>query len=295
VSSLRQYQNNPKHLISTALQMFRSKQIQTAVVEGTSDRKFLSQWITDTTKIRFDGFNGKELVNNAFIEYNSSQNFKDDFLYFFADIDFDVITNNPLKKHHKFIYNAFCIQHQQALFNDLETFLLNTNAFNKVLVNLDMAINNTANLRGQLERASRTPGSLRAADIIIKKKNKLSSSVLNGLNIETFFDPVQIKFDKEELFKALSRWTNYPEYIDDLIDEAERLDRDFPTAWSLSRGHDLTEMLALHLNHLGHKGMNASKLELMLRLSCELTDFLDSPMGKQFFRVCENTIIRSTV
>ncbi len=54
-----------------------------------------------------------------------------------------------------------------------------------------------------------------------------------------------------------------------------------PLDWSLSRGHDLTEMFALHLESRGNKGITAEKLELMLRLACEAAEFHISPMGRQ--------------
>lgn len=281
MSSLRKFQKEPKHLLNSALSMFRSKKIRTAVVEGVCDKRFLSQWIPSNAAIRFDGLDGKPLVDLVYKNSQSKPYSDYEFLYFFADVDFDVITKKPLHKHPKFIYNAFCFEENRLHYNDLETYLINTSAFEKVLVNLDIDINEAAGLRERLERASRVTGSLRAADIIVQRTHNLRSSVLNGLEIRAFFNSRDIAFNQAELFKALPRWSNYREYTDDLVEAAKRLDRESPLGWSLSRGHDLTEMLALHLECRGQRGITAEKLELMLRLACELAEFQGSPMGKR--------------
>ena len=262
--------------------MFRSKKIRTVIVEGVCDKRFLSQWIQPDSLIRFDGLNGKPLVDLVYKTSRAKPYSDYEFLYFFADVDFDVITNHSLHNHSNFIYNAFCFKENQLHYNDLESYLINTNAFEKVLVNLDIDIKEAASLRERLERASRVTGGLRAADIIVQRENSLRSSVLNGIEIQAFFNSHDITFNQDSLFEALPRWSNYREHTDDLIEVAKRLDRESPLNWSLSRGHDLTEMLALHLKHRGQRSITAEKLELMLRLACEFSEFLNSPMGKQF-------------
>ncbi|MBK8536853.1 MAG: hypothetical protein IPL59_18190 [Candidatus Competibacteraceae bacterium] len=281
MSSLRKFQIEPNYILNNALSMFRSKKIRTAIVEGVCDKRFLSQWIPLNAAIRFDGLDGKSLVNLVYKNSRLKPYSDYEFLYFFADVDFDVITNQPLHKHPKFIYNVFCFEENRLHYNDLETYLINTSAFEKVLVNLDIDVNEAASLRERLERASRVTGSLRAADIIVQRSNNLRSSILNGLEIRPFFSSRDIAIDQGKLFKALPTWSNYREYTDDLVEAAKRLDRELPLGWSLSRGHDLTEMLALHLECRGQRGITAEKLELMLRLACELAEFQGSPMGKR--------------
>ncbi|MBK9440248.1 MAG: hypothetical protein IPN53_02645 [Comamonadaceae bacterium] len=294
VSSLRKYQKDPKFLLNNALTMFRSKQIRTAIVEGVCDKRFLSQWLPTGTAIRFDGLDGKPLVNLAYTNSKMKPYSDYEFLYFFADVDFDAIVKQPLVNHPSFIYNAFCFEENRLHYNDLETYLINTSAFEKVLVNLDIDANEADGLRERLERASRVTGSLRAADILVQRTNNLRSSVLNGLEIRAFFNSRDITFNETDLFNALPRWSNYREYTDDLIEMAKRLDRESPTGWTLSRGHDLTEMLALHLEHRGQRGMTAEKLELMLRLACELSAFQVSPMGRRLTKPWGMAVICST-
>lgn len=281
MSSLRKFQKDPRHLLNSALSLYRSKKIRTAVVEGVCDKRFLSQWIPANSAIRFDGFDGKPLVDLVYKNSRLKPYSDYEFLYFFADVDFDIITKQPLHTHPKFIYNAFSFEENRLHYNDLETYLINTSAFEKVLVNLDIDVSEAVDLRERLERASRITGSLRAADIVVQRSHNLSSSVLNGLDIRAYFKSRDIDFDKTSLLKALPRWSNYPAHTDDLVEAATCLDRESPSAWSLSRGHDLTVMLALHLEDRGKRSITAEKLELMLRLACEFTEFQSSPMGKR--------------
>lgn len=284
MSTLRKFQQDPKHLLNQALGLFRSRQIKTIIVEGVCDKRFLSQWIPAGAPIRFDGFAGKPLVNNTYLNSQLKPYSAYDFLYFIADVDLDVITGDNLHTHSNYIYNAYCFEETRLHFNDLETYLINTNAFEKVLVNLDLDAKEAVLLRQKLIFASRVSGSLRAADVILKRENKLSRSILNGLEIRIFFEPKDMSCNETALYKALPNWSNYPEYVDELIAKAEEIKNLSPNDWSLSRGHDLTEMLSLHFKYRG-KHVTPEQLELMLRLACELTIFETSPMGKQLTKL----------
>lgn len=281
MSSVRKYQQNVRVLLNTALQMFRSRQIKTVIVEGPCDKRFIGQWMSVGAKMRFDGFDGKSLVESVYRDSRAKPYSDYEFLYFVVDVDFDLTSGRSLYEHPSFIYNAFCFDERRLHFNDLESFLINTRAFEKVLVNLDVDTSMADVLRTKLERASRVIGSIRAADIVVQKSLGLRSSVLNGFEIRAFFEASDITFDEEKLKRALPKWSNYPHHVDDLIAKAGQLDRESSTVWSLSRGHDLTEMLALYLEHHGVRGMTAEKIELMLRLACEFSDFKASPMGRR--------------
>lgn len=294
LSSLRKYQTNPKNLLNNALTMFRSRQIKTAIVEGACDRRFLGQWVPANAAIRFDGFDGKPLVESVYQQSQLKPYSNFDFLYFFADVDFDVVSEKGINDHPNFIYNAYCFDEGRLYYNDLETYLINTNAFEKVLVNLDISAEEAVGLRENLRRASRVIGSLRAADSVVQREKNLRSSILNGLAVKAFFNANDISFDVDAMHKALPRWSNYPEYIDDLILVAERLNREQPSGWSLSRGHDLTEMIALYVERVGHRGMSAEKIELLLRLACEFTDFENSPMGRRLSKSGGMQVMRSS-
>lgn len=281
MSSLRRFQADPKNLLNTALSMYRSKRIKTAVVEGVCDKRFLSQWLSTDAQLRFDGFDGKLLVEKAFKGSRAKPYSDHDFLYFIADVDFDAVCQTPLHDHSSFVYNVFCSDEKKTIYNDLECFLVNTSALEKVLANFDVAPSSASFMRERLERASREIGAYRAADLLVQRKFNLRSSVLNGLEVRGFFVPTELTVESSRLKKALPGWSNYKEYVDDLIDAAARLDRQSPPLWSLSRGHDVTEMIALHLEVIGNRGTTREKLEMMLRLACEFNEFSKSPMCKK--------------
>ena len=284
MSTLKKYQKNPRHLLNTALSIYRSKMIKTVIVEGVCDKRFLSQWSNDLSKVRFEGLEGKQLVEDVYVESRVGTYAKYDFSYLFADVDYDSISGKALRSDPCFIYNTYCNIEDKVHYNDLETFLINSSALGKFLANMDIDTSEVDQIRSKLEKSSRIIGRLRAADFVLKRKKNLRKSILNGLEVRGFLSPADLTFDERVLHSAIPRWSNYPEYVDDLIDEAKKIDRETPLPWSLSRGHDLTEMLAMHLESRGKRGITSDKIELMLRLACEYGDFKSSPMGKQFFK-----------
>lgn len=280
-SSLRKYQTNPKTLLETAINFYRSKKIKTAIVEGACDRRFIQQWCKTDAPLRFDGFDGKALVEQAYAGSQIGAFSKHDFLYFFSDIDYDAISGRPIIHNPRYINNAYCQAKRQAEYNDLEIFLVNTIALEKVLSNQDIEPSEANSIRDRLEQCSCLVGSFRAADITLSKRLGLNRSILNGLEPGTFFNSKSISVDYKSMIDQMPRWANYPHYIDDLIDEAEALRKRHVVKWSLSRGHDVTEFLSLYLVERGSRGLSRERLELMLRLACELTDYKSSAMGRQ--------------
>ena len=280
-SSLRKYQTNPKTLLETAINFYRSKKIKTAIVEGACDRRFIQQWCKPDAAVRFDGFDGKSLVEQAYLGSQTGAFSKHDFLYFFSDVDYDIISGKKITHHPRYINNAYCTEKQQIEYNDLEIFLVNTIALEKLLSNQDINPSEANSIRNKLEQASREVGSFRAADITLSKKLGLGRSILNGLEPGTFFNCKSISIDRASMIEQMPRWSNYPRYIDDLVDEAEALDKSHAAKWALSRGHDVTELLSLHLEDRGSRGLTRERVELMLRLACELSDYKNSTMGKQ--------------
>lgn len=280
MSTLRKFQEDPRALLNRALQLFRSKRIRTAVVEGSCDKRFLEQWLEEGSRIRFDGFGGKSLVNESFKLSTLAPYAQYNFAYFFADVDYDHVSGTTLHDNPNFVYYVYCTDRCAAIYNDIELFLINTSALRKVCANLDVPTTVT-DLRSSLESSSREFGSLRAADIIVRRQNGLASSVLDGLEIEPFFDASRIAVDPEALRAALPSISRRKEYVGDLIATADRLQKEFPTPWALSRGHDVTKMLALHMQQLGNRGITAERLELLLRVACEFREFQDSPAGRR--------------
>lgn len=283
MSSLKRFKRNPVYLLSTAIQMYRSKGIITLVVEGYNDKNFISQW--DCRKVRFEGFEGKPFVLHAYAEYlkNPASRQSGHVAIFLADLDYDVVAGNSVISKDNFIYNSHCKKGGGVHYNDMECYLVNTRALNKILSNLslDNDPNTTSSIRDKLELASRKIGRYRAADEIIQKKLSLRSSVLNGASLETFFNAEELIFDEECFLKSMPSWSKNNLYIPELIEEADSVDRSFPSKWSLSRGHDVTEMLALHLTYLVKKfEVRQPRVEELLRVGCEQHEYFSSPVGR---------------
>ncbi|SEA02024.1 Protein of unknown function [Alkalimonas amylolytica] len=227
---------------------------------------------------------GKPLVEKAFLESQKKPYCDFDFLLFFVDIDFDYIHQKQLNLHNSFIYNAYCSEEKKLHYNDLECYLLNTSALAKVLANFDIEPYEVDTIRDKLKTGSRAIGSLRAADYIAQRKFGLSKSILNGLEIDDYFDPSNIFINLKEIKQDLPRWSNYKEHVEDLVSIAEKLDRETPNDWSLSRGHDVTKMLSMHLETRSRRKVTTESIEMMLRLACEKFEFENSPMGKRFIK-----------
>ena len=279
MTGLQRFQKDPKHLIRTAFQLFRSRKIRTVVIEGISDRRFLEQWTKPTSSVRFDGMDGKRLVTDVYKASQASPYDKDRFLLYFADVDWDVIHSKSLIDNADFVYNAYCRNTKKVIYNDLECFLVNTRALEKTMANLDLDTSGATEIREKIEYATRQIGAFRAADEIVRRKLGKSNSILNGIEPLEFFDANSIHIDIAKLINYLPRWANYKEHVDDLVDCANQLLVDYTLPWSLSRGHDVTELLCEHFITRGTKGLRSDKIEMMLRLGCEMSAFKESPMG----------------
>ncbi len=279
MSGLQRYQKDPKHLIRTAFQLFKSKKIRTVVIEGLSDKRFLQQWTKPTSSIRFDGMDGKKLVTDVHKAAQSSPYDKDRFLLYFADVDWDIIHSKSLIDCADFVYNAYCRNTKKVVYNDLECFLINTRALEKTMANLDLDTSSASEIREKIEYATRQIGAFRAADEIVRRKLGKSKSILNGIAPLEFFDASRIHIDIPKLIKCLPRWANYKEHVDDLIICANQLLVDYTAPWILSRGHDVTELLCEHFIAQGKENLRADKIEMMLRLGCEMSAFKESPIG----------------
>ena len=58
--------------------------------------------------------------------------------------------------------------------------------------------------------------------------------------------------------------------IEEVISNATKLTKKYPVGWQLCRGHDLTEMLALHVSNIVGRKVSVREIEEDLRMACEL-------------------------
>ncbi|WP_323082385.1 hypothetical protein [Klebsiella variicola] len=273
-------------IISTARQMLSgAKQRKTIVVEGVNDVRFFNQWYGDSNKVRFVSVDGKPNVIIVHGEYIKQKNLKArKAMFFCVDIDWDIVHKRPLPGSDDFLCNSYCLNSKTHYHNDLEGFLVNTIALKKVLSSYDIDMSNGQlnSLLIKMEESSRSIGKYRAADHITQKKFGLYNSVLNGLSVSVFFDALNFKVDEKKLLSSMPNWSNYPDHITDLVNEASLLNQQYSYSWALSNGHDITEMLALYLEKKTKiRGICKEKIEKELRLSCELADFMPTPMYRK--------------
>jgi len=267
---------NAKTIVSTAVQMYRSKGIRTWVLEGVCDKKFFLKWV-DESKVRLDGFGGKPVVVEAFHLASRQPYDKYDFLSFFSDLDYDFLTGNAIKTADRFYYHALCICNGLPKYNDLECFLINSPAFIRFMAELDQSEAEALRWREMLESYSRVYGSFRAADMVIVRSNGLKQSVLDGLEVAPFFT-LKGGVLIDDIESSMRRRSPRKEYVDDVLQYAEKLRKETPS-WGLSRGHDVTELVSILAKEILSINLPRARVEQMLRLACEKNEFLSGPVG----------------
>ncbi|EMO80437.1 hypothetical protein [Leptospira kirschneri] len=278
--SLKEIANRPEQIIQSAFHLYRSKKMYTFIVEGKSDERFLKKWLTNENSIRFDGLDGKELVKKIY-RISTQGHYKDKhFLCFFADIDYDLLCGSEIISNKYFIYFAYSENDESKYYNDLESFLINSSAYDEILKKLGISSEQSKVIKNKLEACSRQIGKYRFADIEFSKKKYLENSTLNRIEIEDYVDPEEMIFKNNEFILTHVRWANNKHLLQEYYDYSENLKNDTSQLWSLSRGHDITKILFLYLIKKKLVEQNI-KIEEMLQDHCAYSEFLESPMGKK--------------
>lgn len=280
MSSLRKYQKDPKHVISNAVHLFRSSQKKTLVVEGVSDYKFFHQWMDPKSDIRVVDVDGKENVEEVYKLWLKSHKNINDCLYLVADVDYDFIINNKLKIIDDcFLYNFYCKSSNRPLFNDLESFLFNTSALEKLLVNYLIQKDQSQLIRDQVEQLTKIIGCYRAANEILSVGNK--KTIIDGLNLLEFCEFKSFSFDVTTFKERLKSYSPRKLDLDEFYDKADELYSSTQPKWFFSRGHDITEILSLYLSAKIGKNIHPTAIELNLRLAANIQTFKKSTVGVQ--------------
>lgn len=288
VSSLAKYKKESPNILKQAFMSYRSYKKMTLVVEGHNDKIFISQWLKDINSLKFAGFDGKDLVEDSYKYFNDSKIYREaePFIYFMADIDYDFVLKRNLIKHNCFIYNSYCDDENLLFFNDLEAFLSNTSALDKLLLNLKIPFDRINLIKASIYEITHFFGSLRAADQILNN----GTSILDGLNIEHgFIDQSNYSINSKLIKERVTTYSRRHYDYEDLESKATELRSNY-TNWELNRGHDICQTLSILLEFEKSRRDKEAKfviqkkpndLELLLRTSCELTDFQKSSMARK--------------
>lgn len=281
-SSLYKYQNNERVVMDRAIQNYRSKRKHTIFVEGLSDKDFIKQW--SESAFVFDGFCGKSLIESVHTLLNRDKvrgQFREH-VTLIADIDYDISAGLGKCSGVKYFVVDDGFNH---IYNDLDVFLINTRALNKILVSLRIEIDNEQvdNLRELLAQATKVFGKYRCAEQVLLKS--YNGSILDGLDITPFYDPLTLKVDEGLLRKSIPNWSKSLS-IDELLEAADKLEVENSLSWSLTRGHDATEILASHIKSaFGKKFVDRAYIERQLKIGCELHEFNNTELCKHLVAI----------
>lgn|GEM_PF-704603 len=295
MSSLRGYQCNPARVVQKAKMIFSASGRHTFVVEGDTDFRLYRQWLVDDNAC-LENVNNKSQVKDVWKEakrrgLNS--------IHCLADLDYDLVVNNMPILDAQFVYVSMRDGETSSDVecNDLESVLIRSHALSKVMAQKyrgsdlygDEFTSRVSDLRERLRIASRNVGAFRAAD---QKYWRLHnrSPIGDNFNIEdTFFNAEKLDVDVSKLTQVLRRSSRQGiNAMDEVIETAEKYIRDFSDGWQLSRGHDLTSMLAQHLAHLLNRRVISSRdVEEDLRMACELEMVKETQFGAKLMKIGE--------
>ena len=177
--------------------------------------------------------------------------------------------------------------------NDLESALIRSHSLTKVMSQkyrgLDLYQDfevRIEKLREQLRIAARNLGAYRAADQLLFLTRKISAIGGNFAINEDFYDSINVSVDSEKLSSLLRRGSNFSGYgIEEVISNATKLSNKYATGWQLCRGHDLTEMLALHVSNLVKRNVTVREIEEDLRMACELEMINSTRFGARLLNI----------
>jgi len=294
MSKLRAYAVNPGRLVSQARQIFSSKQKYTFVVEGETDYRLLRQWLVDKNA-RIEKVDGKDNVKDVWEE---STRKRVNQVICVADVDYDFAINAKTIDDDRFLYvsSGTHVDSSNIETIDIESMLVRSNAFNKVIANkyrgtdlYDSEFKSRVSaLRENLRNASAILGAYRAADMAYVKANG-RSPIGGELPVTTdYYDAVKVELDTDKLRTMLSRSSRVTGgAMSEVFEKAERLQTQYSNGWQLCRGHDLTEMLGLHLSSYMDRYVSSREVEEDLRLACELSLLKGTRFGAHLTRLEE--------
>lgn len=291
MSSLRRFQCDKRRVVEQARMIFSSSGRQTVVVEGEADYRLFRQWLLEKNA-RLENVDGKHNVKLVWEESNQ-RSLKN--IHCLADLDYDLLVSDRPIFDSQFIYVSLegGLENADAECNDIESALIRSHALAKVMSQkyrgkelYEKFNDRIESLRERLRIAASSIGAFRAADLrVLKSRNR--SAIGGDLTInDSFYDAKSVVLDVPILTAALSRSSRAgPSAMDEVIDIAGKLSIEYKAGWKLCRGHDLTEMLAMHVSILIDRRVSQREIEEDLRLACELDTIRATRFGEKLLQI----------
>jgi len=273
---LNHFATTPKYLIDRALHLFRSCKQVTIFVEGKSDEKFWGKFI-EPKKCRTVVLEGKEnVLESSYLVESYGNRFPDlkrngPFALALVDLDYDHLYSN-LTQRDGLKYIQFCEETDSC--RDAEVLILRSVALYDFLLQFGLH-DQTEEIRKKLFESGSKIGALRYIAANPQSKGSPFGNMGN-LDLGQFFDSKTLEVNSENLIEYLSnpepnvRRGFSKQQAETYISEISRITLDFKQS-ELCRGHDLVEMLTLHLRQLlPGKTFSVGLVDSMLRLSFNL-------------------------
>ncbi len=266
----RDFLTDPSYIINTAIMQSTKEQKKLLIVEGLKDKRFYRQFIDSDLDVKF--VKGKPKVIETYDLWKSRGSAKI-VVHFVVDVDRDFLLNGCLDQKDNFNYHVW-EKNSARGFNDLESFLVKTSAFRKVMANYDIDLDANNRYLENILDATSYVGAFRLADEIVQKEHFLHDSILDGVSLleEWFSDDMVI--NKQKFDEYVERRSATNGRCTEMIDLAKEKYANKTSDIQLCRGHDITEMISIFVEKKSSRRTKPEEIEEKLRLACE-RDFLE--------------------
>lgn len=264
---LHRHSTTPEAAVRSAKFLFESKKQETVFVEGLKDCRFYNQY--KTSDLRIQELGSKDKVLDAFNFCSKTKEYENQtYMHFVVDLDKDVLLNKQLINAQQFNYHVWHKSRQHG-FNDLESYLVSSNPFDKILANFDEDLNNIPSLRNNLYISASFIGAFRLADELIQQQKGLAKTILDGLIILDDWIDNSMCLDQQAVVNAITlRLKNNPNQ-QLLVQEAQKIFTQRLSDILLCRGHDLSKIMTVGIEKRHRVRLNEESIELNLRLAAE--------------------------
>ena len=99
-----------------------------------------------------------------------------------------------------------------------------------------------------------------------------------SFEIEDYLDKENFLFLERDFQTLLKHSSSYKNFVDELCLQADMLNNQYSSSWTLSRGHDVSELISIYLFVRFNIDLSAKEIEQYLRLSIDSIDFNSYPV-----------------